>query len=111
LFRIIVILIPWHCFIASVAGSVIHLVGVAECADAVVDEEELISLMDAVTVTNVVIVVVDLKDVGTLEDEDTGELGGSGWSIREILKKTTGDSRSEVSARPARSRLEMAPVL
>jgi hypothetical protein len=90
---------------------VIHLVGIAECAGAIVDDEEVISLVDAVTVTKVVIVVVDLKDVGTLEDEDTGELGGSGWSIRETLKKTTGDSRSEVSARPARSRLEMAPVL
>jgi hypothetical protein len=90
---------------------VIHLVGVAECAGALVDDDEVISLVDAVTVTKVVVVVVDLKEVDTLEDEDTGELGGSGWSIREILKKTTGDSRSEVSARPARSRLEMAPVL
>jgi hypothetical protein len=90
---------------------VIHLVGVAECAGALVDDDEVISLVDAVTVTKVVVVVVDLKEVDTLEDEDTRELGGSGWSIREILKKTTGDSRSEVSARPARSRLEMAPVL
>jgi hypothetical protein len=90
---------------------VIHLVGVAECAGALVDDEEVISLVDAVTVTKVVVVVVDLKEVDTLEDGVTGELGGSGWSIREILKKTTGDSRSEVSARPARSRLEMAPVL
>jgi hypothetical protein len=105
---------------------VIHLVGVAwaeivvwvdsvgwipvddlECASAF-DDEEVILLVDAVTVTKVVVVVVN---VGTREDEDTGGFGGSGWSIREILKKTTGDSRSVVNARPARSRLEMAPVL
>lgn len=104
----------------------IHLVGVAwaeivvwvdsvvwipvddpECAGAF-DDEEVILLVDAVTVTRVVVVVVDN---GTLEDEDAGELGGSGWSIRDILKKTTGDSRSDVSASPARSRLEMAPIL
>jgi hypothetical protein len=99
---------------------VIHLVGVAwaeivvwvdsvvwipvddpECASAVDD------LVDAVTVTTVVVVVLDN---GTPEDEDAGELGGSGWSMRDILKKTTGDSRSEANARPARSRLESAPV-
>ena len=105
----------------------IHLVGVAwaelvvlvdsvvwipvddpECAGAF-DDEEVVLLVDAVTVTRVVVVV----DLNTREDEyeDTGGFGGSGWSIREILKKTTGDSRSVVNARPARSRLEMAPVL
>lgn len=106
----------------------IHLVGVAwaevvvlvdtvvwipvndpECAGAF-DDEEVILLVDAVTVTRVVVVVVDLNTRED-EDEDTGEFGGSGWLIREILKKTTGDSRSVVNARPARSRLEMAPVL
>ena len=99
--------VAWAEVVVLVDSVVWIPVGDPECAGAC-DDDEVILLVDAVTVTRVVVVVVDN---GAREDEDTGRLGGSGWSIREILKKTTGDSRSEVSARPARSRLEMAPTL
>jgi len=64
--------VAWAEVVVLVDSVVWIPVGDPECAGAIVDDEEVISLVDAVTVTKVVIVVVDLKDVGTLEDEDTG---------------------------------------